>query len=245
MNRFLVKENGITLIVLTLIIVGSLVVTGTTAGSIVYIRQNNIKKNEIKNENWNNSDISTEEEFNRIIDDSDEKKSETNDSTNDQSDSPKRIDDVGSITSNLAKDNVSNSGSINGYKIMGTIEIPATKVKYPILEKVTKSSIESAVAILYGPGPNKEGNTVIVGHNYRNGQFFSNNKKLANGDKVYITDTDGNKVSYTIYNKFETTPEDITFYTRNTNGAREVTLSTCTDDSKRRIIIFAKADDDA
>ena len=128
---------------------------------------------------------------------------------------------------------------------MGTIEIPATGVKYPILERVTKSSIESAVAILYGAGLNKEGNTVIVGHNYRNGQFFSNNKKLNNGDKVYITDTEGKKVSYTIYNKFETTPEDTSFYTRNTNGAREITLSTCTDDSKLRIIIFAKADEDA
>ena len=142
---------------------------------------------------------------------------------------------------------IASSGTrkLNGYDIMGTIEIPATKVKYPILEKVTKSSIESAVAILYGPGPNKEGNTVIVGHNYRNGQFFSNNKRLNNGDKVYITDTEGNRVSYTIYDKFETTAEDTSFYTRNTNGAREVTLSTCTDDSKRRIIIFAKADDDA
>ena len=142
---------------------------------------------------------------------------------------------------------VSSSGTrkLNGYNIMGAIEIPATKVKYPVLEKVTKGSIETAVAILYGPGLNKEGNTVIVGHNYRNGQFFSNNKKLKNGDKVYITDTDGNKVSYTIYNKFETTAEDTSFYTRNTNGAREVTLSTCTDDSKMRIIIFAKADDDA
>ena len=142
---------------------------------------------------------------------------------------------------------ISSSGTrkLNGYNIMGTIEIPATKVKYPVLEKVTKGSIETAVAILYGSGLNKEGNTVIVGHNYRNGQFFSNNKKLANGDKIYITDTEGQRLSYTIYNKFETTAEDTTFYTRNTNGAREITLSTCTDDSKRRIIIFAKADDDA
>ncbi len=142
---------------------------------------------------------------------------------------------------------ISSSGTrkLNGYNIMGTIEIPTTKVKYPILEKVTKTSIETAVAILYGPGPNKEGNTVIVGHNYRNGQFFSNNKRLSNGDKIYITDTEGKKLAYTIYNKFETTAEDTTFYTRNTNGAREITLSTCTDDSKRRIIIFAKADDDA
>lgn len=142
---------------------------------------------------------------------------------------------------------ISSSGTkqLNGYNIVGTIEIPATGVKYPILEKVTKGSIETAVAVLYGAGPNKEGNTVIVGHNYRNGQFFSNNKKLNNGDKIYITDTEGKKLSYTIYDKFETTAEDTSFYTRNTNGAREVTLSTCTDNGKLRIIIFAKADDDA
>lgn len=155
--------------------------------------------------------------------------------------------EVGDAIDDVDGTPISSSGArkLNGYNIVGTIEIPATGVKYPILEKVTKASIETAVAILYGPGPNKEGNTVIIGHNYRNGQFFSNNKKLGNGDKIYITDIDGNKLSYTIYDKFETTAEDTTFYTRNTNGAREITLSTCTDDSKRRIIIFAKADDDA
>ncbi len=131
-----------------------------------------------------------------------------------------------------------------GFNVLGTIEIPKTQVKYPILEKVTKKSIEVAVAVLYGPGPNQPGNTVIVGHNYRNGLFFSNNKKLSNGDKIYITDLDGNKLTYTIYNKYETTPEDTEYMTRNTNGAREISLSTCNDDSSTRIIIWAKADED-
>ncbi len=35
---------------------------------------------------------------------------------------------------------------------------------------------------------NKPGNTVIAGHNYRNSRFFSNNKKLNIGDKIYVTD---------------------------------------------------------
>lgn len=131
-----------------------------------------------------------------------------------------------------------------GFVALGTIEIPKTKVKYPVLERVTKKSIETAVAILFGPGLNQPGNTVIVGHNYRNGLFFSNNKKLSNGDKIYITDLDGNKVTYTIYNKYETSPEDTEYMTRNTNGAREISLSTCTDDSSARIIIWAKADGD-
>lgn len=129
-----------------------------------------------------------------------------------------------------------------GFGMLGTMEIPATNFKYPILEKVTKKSIETAVAFLYGSGLNQPGNSVIIGHNYRNGLFFSNNKKLKIGDKIYITDNNGTKLTYTIYNKFETTPEDTSFYQRDTAGKAEVTLSTCTDDSKARLIICAKAE---
>lgn len=129
-----------------------------------------------------------------------------------------------------------------GFGVLGTMEIPATSFKYPVLEKVTKKSIETAVAFLYGSGLNQPGNTVIIGHNYRNGLFFSNNKKLNIGDKIYITDNDGNKVTYSIYNKFETTPEDISFYQRDTAGKAEITLSTCTDDSSARLIIEARAE---
>ena len=129
-----------------------------------------------------------------------------------------------------------------GYVVNGTMEIPKINFKYPVLEEFNKKSLETSVVILYGAGLNQPGNTVIIGHNYRNGVFFSNNKKLNNGDKIYVTDYTGKKVSYTIYNKFETTPEDTSFSQRDTNGNPEITLSTCTDDSSARLIIFAKAD---
>ena len=129
-----------------------------------------------------------------------------------------------------------------GFGVLGTMEIPATNFKYPILDKVTKKSIETAVAFLYGVGINEPGNSVIIGHNYRNNLFFSNNKKLNIGDKIYITDNDGQRLTYTIYNKFETTPEDTSFYQRDTGGVPEVTLSTCTDDSSARLIILARAE---
>lgn len=142
--------------------------------------------------------------------------------------------------------NPSGSGSTKktykGYVVMGTMEIPKTNFKYPVLERVTPKAIETSVAILYGVGLNQPGNTVIVGHNYRNGLFFSNNKKLSEGDKIYITDNSGKKLTYTIYSKFETTSEDTSFYQRDTNGKAEVTLSTCTDDSSARIIILARED---
>lgn len=138
--------------------------------------------------------------------------------------------------------NGSSKPTYKGFGVLGTIEIPVINLKYPVLEKVTKKSIETSVAFLYGAGLNQPGNSVIIGHNYRNGLFFSNNKKLNVGDKIYITDNSGTKLTYTIYNKFETTPEDTSFYQRDTGGKPEVTLSTCTDDSKARLIIFAKTE---
>lgn len=132
--------------------------------------------------------------------------------------------------------------SYQGLPVAGTIEIPATKLSYPIIAEPSKTAIEKAVAMLCGPGPNQPGNTVIIGHNYRNGKFFSNNKNLTIGDKIYITDLTGKKLSYTIYNKFETTSNDTDFIVRSTNGAREISLQTCTDDGNNRLIIVAKCD---
>ncbi len=141
---------------------------------------------------------------------------------------------------------VSGSGNemptYKGFNVVGTIEIPAIDIEYPILQKVSKSSLETSVAMLYGAGINQVGNTVIIGHNYRNGLFFSNNKRLNNGDKIYVTDNSKNRLTYTIYNKFETTPEDASFYSRDTAGKPEITLSTCNDDSSKRLIIFASAE---
>lgn len=131
-----------------------------------------------------------------------------------------------------------------GFDVSGTIEIPKTNIKYPVLTKVSKKGLETSVAIQYGVGLNQVGNTVIVGHNYRNGLFFSNNKKLSNGDNIYITDNSGTKVKYVIYNKYETTPEDTDYMLRDTAGKKEISLSTCTDDSSKRLIIWAKEEQD-
>lgn len=128
---------------------------------------------------------------------------------------------------------------MEGYEVKGIIEIPKTGIEYPVLASVTKKSLEIAVGIAYGPGLNEVGNTIIYGHNYRNGLFFSNNKKLSNGDAIYITDQAGERVKYIIYNIYQTTPNDASYMTRDTAGRREISLQTCTDDSSGRIIIWA------
>lgn len=65
---------------------------------------------------------------------------------------------------------------------------------------------------------------------------------MKNGDKVYITDLTGKRLSYTIYNIYETTENDADYMVRDTGGATEVSLATCTDDSQKRLVIWAKAD---
>lgn len=141
-------------------------------------------------------------------------------------------------------DNNGDTVTYMGYDVIGTIEIPATDVKYPIVADYDMSinSLNVAIVKMY-PGTiglNEVGNTVFAGHNYRNGTFFSNNKRLQNGDKIYITGNDGQKVTYEIYNKYETSTSDSEYMNRDTKGKREISLTTCTDDTKRRLIIWAK-----
>ena len=147
-------------------------------------------------------------------------------------------------TSTSSQEGQNTRPMFKGFGVVGTMRIPSINFDYPVLEKVTPKSIETAVAVLYPVGQevNQVGNLVIIGHNYRNGLFFSNLKRVQLNDKIYITDNSGNRLTYTVYNKFETTPEDTSFYQRDTNGKPEVTLSTCTDDSKARLIILARAD---
>lgn len=171
---------------------------------------------------------------------------DNNNEDNDESNS--EIVQTNNKKKNTSKKNSSSGSSSSysptykGFPMVGTIEIPKTRVKYPILAEVTKKSIEKSVAVFYSPGLNQIGNTIIMGHNYRNGLFFSKNKNLEIGDKIYITDLNGNRLEYTIYDKYETSESDSSYLTLETNGTIEITLATCTDyDTSRRIIIRAKA----
>lgn len=150
------------------------------------------------------------------------------------------LDSINSVESQNQQSTQGNKTYMEGYEVMGMIEIPKTGIKYPILSEVTKKSLETSVAILYGVGLNQPGNTTIAGHNYRNGLFFSDNKKLSKGDTIKITDQTGTTITYEIYDRYETTPSDASYMQRDTAGAREISLSTCTDDSSARLILLAK-----
>ena len=143
------------------------------------------------------------------------------------------------VSNNSSGNSTSDVVTYEGFTVMGRMEIPKIDLDLPVLERATKNSLEKSIGVLMGPGLNQVGNTIIVGHNYRNGTFFSRNNELENGDKIYITDTTGTRIEYTIYNIYTTSSEDSEYITRDTAGKREISLSTCTDDSRYRLVIWA------
>lgn len=133
------------------------------------------------------------------------------------------------------------------YSTIATINIPKINLQYPILDGETDSEAETEALLkisptkFWGADPNEVGNFCIVGHNYRNSRFFSKVPSLVNGDVIEITDTSGNTLRYSIYNKYEVVPEDLSCTSQLTKGKKEITLITCTNDSKMRVIVKARA----
>ena len=166
-------------------------------------------------------------------------------SNNSEIDGDISLNDINEISIGSGGNNSSTSTKkkYKGYTVAGTMKIPTINLEYPIVEEVSTTSLNTALVFLY-PSPdnlNMPGNSVIIGHNYRNGTFFSNLKKLSNGAKIYVTDYRGTSLTYEVYNIFEAHEADTSFYQRDTNGLAELTLSTCTDASNdQRTIIFAK-----
>ena len=132
---------------------------------------------------------------------------------------------------------------VNGvvYGTVGSISIPSINVNYPILSETSESLLKVSVCKFWGSNPNEVGNLCIAGHNYRNEKFFSKVPDLLVGDIIEITDLSNNIVRYKIYDKYTVVPEDVSCTSQLTNGKKIVTLITCTDDSKERVIVKAEA----
>ncbi len=122
--------------------------------------------------------------------------------------------------------------------ILGIIEIKKINLRYPILSKTTDDFLKIAPCKFAGNGLNSIGNFCIAGHNYDNGELFSNLKLLDIGDVITLYNLNGNSISYVIYDKYETDVSNISCIEQNTYN-KELTLYTCNNYNKKRIILKA------
>jgi len=129
------------------------------------------------------------------------------------------------------------------YYTIGVINISKINVNYPILSSES-DNIDTLLKIspckFWGANPNEVGNLCIVGHNYRSTKFFSKVPTLENGDIIEIQDLSGRTLAYEVYDKFIVNPDDTECTSQLTEGRKEVTLITCTNDNARRVIVKAR-----
>lgn len=135
---------------------------------------------------------------------------------------------------------------LNGYKIIGLIKIPVIDLEYPILEmdvsnpEEAKEPMRLAIIKYWGGDVNGYGNLSLAGHNNYNGTMFGKTKNLKIGDVVELTDLNNQTIQYQIYDIFKTDPNDVTILETKDEAIREVTLITCTNGNRERLILKAK-----
>lgn len=145
------------------------------------------------------------------------------------------VDDIEeSTTSNYGLD-------YNGYTLLGKINVPKVGFYSVIIKDNTYRAMDLGVVLSYGEFLNEPGGFIISGHNFRGGaNFMYKIKDLEAGDKIYITDSSGRELEYTIYEKIRNYgPEDTSIYKK--YDGYHVTLVTCENGGQARIVIKASA----
>lgn len=101
--------------------------------------------------------------------------------------------------------------------VIGTIKIPKINLSYPIFSDYSDELLRMSVCKFYGPDINSVGNLCIIGHNYNNGNLFSDLYKLTINDIIEIYDINSNIVSYYIYDIYEVNANNLNYLNQETN----------------------------
>ena len=141
-------------------------------------------------------------------------------------------------TDKLQEDNI--LSYYKGYPVIAKLEIPSIDLSTDVLNDYSEENLKISVTKFYKGKPNQVGNFCVVGHNYITSNMFHNLNKLEVNEKIYLTDKLYGKKEYYIYKKEIVNPKDVSCLSQETDGNIELTLITCTADSKKRIIIKAR-----
>ena len=127
-----------------------------------------------------------------------------------------------------------------GYKVEGIIEIPKINIKYPIIDHTNEETMKVSITKFWGPQANEIGNYTVAGHNNKDGTMFGKTKYLQIGDKIKLTNLKNETIEYGVYKIYSIDPDDVSCVESVENGTREITLITCTNGHKNRLVTKAR-----
>ncbi len=123
------------------------------------------------------------------------------------------------------------------YTYESILSIPSLKIEYPVLTETSDELLKISLNKFWGGSPNTVGNYVIVGHNYKSGKMFGKLSQINIGDKVNLKDMSGKSLTYEVYNKYVVYPDNVACTSQMTQGLKEMTLITCTNGGKQRLVV--------
>lgn len=126
-----------------------------------------------------------------------------------------------------------------GYKVDSRLEIPKIALKTNVLTEYTEEGLDICASKYYGPKANEIGNYCIAGHNYNKENMFNHLIELEIGDSIFLSDNQNGIIEYYIYDIYKVKPYNVEPLSQATNDKREITLITCVNYSKNRLIIKA------
>ena len=122
----------------------------------------------------------------------------------------------------------------------GRIIIDKINLDYYIYNNYTEQNLKVLPCKYSGPNSlDDNGNICIIGHNYYDDRFFSNLNKLEIKDVIIIKNLEEKTYKYVVYKKYEIGEEESQKLIEPI-FQRELTLSTCTFDKTKRLVIRAK-----
>ena len=134
------------------------------------------------------------------------------------------------------------SESYLGFDVSAQLIIPKIDLQTYILSDYKEDGMKVCASKFWGPNPNEVGNFCIAGHNYEKENMFNHLIDLQVGDELYLADNRNGKVLYRIFDIYKVKPDNVKPLSQETGGKVVVTLITCVNYSKNRLIVQAVAE---
>lgn len=125
--------------------------------------------------------------------------------------------------------------NINKENIWGLLEIKKINIVSPIVEGVSEENLKYSIGHFENSSlPGEKGNCILGAHNNVYGSIFENLNQLKDGDIIELN-YKGRLYKYEVFMKKVIEPTDFTLL-ENGEG-KEMTLVTCTNRAKNRLIV--------
>ncbi len=120
---------------------------------------------------------------------------------------------------------------------LGKIFIDKINLEYSVFKEINEEYLKISPCKFYGVEFGEKGNICIAGHNYNDSRFFGRIVELQENDKIKLVNLNGEEFEYIVFDIFETNDDDFSILKPTKNF--ELTLLTCNNSNKKRIIVKA------